>query len=371
MIADEVGLSNRVLSCLNSAQIHLAESLSLLDKAAPDLSIGDVVRELNLLLSQHPVGLSPWIYLGYYELGKVVLQAGGNPHPPGGPPQPSPDQQVVEFHAANALALIQHGLTASRFNTEARNPQVIGFGDPAEASAQMWATLLAMLQEGGDFVVDICSPSSETIGQFEAAIRDARRLISLVNPALDTLMSRLQRLLLLAEPGPQARTAGQNFGGATAFFFRGGSVINASRQLHPTAMLELLVHEYAHGELFALGQEQVLCLNQDDERYPVLIRSDPRPMHGILHSLHVVSRVVGVIDKILQLSPAALPDGGASQPAFRDLLVRQHAYGRSSLAAIREHARLTPLGQEVVEAAVWRLGLQQAEPSYLQTAESL
>lgn len=349
MLADDSQLAERIEACLINGKQNLAESLAVLQKTA-----SSIWPEAKTDLPIQPLEtradfLTPWLRLGYNELGKLVLsKEHGKPLPPSRTGQ---DERLEV-----ALALISHGLseTSLRQRTE-DGPEIVGFGDPAAASKPMWSALLFMLQEGGDFVSDLTAPSDDQIRWFHQQILQARRLIARVDPTLDGLMNNLQRQLILAEPGPIAREAGQSFGGATAFFHRGASILNASRRPTAAAMVELLVHEYAHAELFALGQEEVLCLNSDDELHPVLIRSDPRPMHGILHSLHVVSRVVGVIEKILLQPMETFADGGESMGAFRNLLDSERAFGQSSLAAVRRHARLTPLGEAVVEAAAWRL----------------
>lgn len=334
-----------------SGQQNLAESLAILKEAA--MSIWPEAQ-MDLPVQPPETGAappSPWLYLGYYELGKLVLSK-----EPGMPFPLPPGKTGQDERLETAITLISHGLSEASLRQRAEDgPEIVGFGDPAAATKGMWSALLFMLQEGGDFVSDLTAPSGDQIRWFRHQILQARRLIARVDPTLDGLMHRLQRQLILAEPGPIAREAGQSFGGATAFFHRGASILNASRRLTDAAMVELLVHEYAHAELFALGQEEVLCLNSDDERHPVLIRSDPRPMHGILHSLHVVSRVVGVIEKILRQPKETFADGGGSIGAFRDLLDSQRTLGQSSLATVRKHARLTPLGEAVVEAAAWRL----------------
>lgn len=348
MLADDSALARRVHGCLDAGHQQLAGSLSRLALAVPGTAAQPLAAELREHLATAPLTLSPWLYLGYYELGQQLLAPTTAPtdaaRAPGG------GQPVDQASLATALELIRHGLTA------AEHPTVVAFGDSSVAPEAHWLALLAMLQEGGDFVSDLSAPAGECLSWFEGSIRDARHLIARVDPELHGLMERLQRLLVLAVPGPRARAAGQDFGGATAFFFRGASVLNASRRHPPTAMVEVLVHEYAHGELFALGQEQVLCHNLDDERHAVLIRSDPRPMHGILHSMHVTGRVVSVLDKILEQPPESLSERGSSVEAFRALRDRVQAYGLSSLAVVQEHARLTPVGLEVVEAAAIRLG---------------
>ena len=111
-------------------------------------------------------------------------------------------------------------------------------------------------------------------------------------------------------------------------------------------MVERLIHEYAHAELFTMAQKELLCQNTDDKTYPILIRSDPRPMNGIIHSLYVVCRVADFQGKIIRRKQSFI-----NEPSFieetQHIFSEQLTYGRSSLRAIRDHAKLTPLGNMV------------------------
>jgi len=366
-LAEDAILAARVRTGVLEGHRQLVASLVMLGGSCPppvaaDLHLGLEARLAGDQDSGEVPCLSPWLYLGYYELGKRLLPTthhlanGGPASVDLAPRQPA---TVPPAALRGALDLIHHGLSAAgagegRLGT-ALEPSVVAFGDPDVATPAMWEALLAMFQEGGDFVEDMSPPSRGKLEQVRAAVLEARGLIQRVDPDLHELMLTLQKLLVLADPGPKALRNGRNFGGATTFFFRGGSLIRASRDLSIAAMVGLLVHEYAHTELFVLGQDQLLCHNSDDERHAVTIRSDPRPMNGILHALHVVSRVKGVVDRILQQAPGSLPGGPRAAAAFQALRKQQQRHGMSALAAAQQHARLTSLGKDVVAAAACRL----------------
>jgi HEXXH motif-containing protein len=175
-------------------------------------------------------------------------------------------------------------------------------------------------------------------------------------------MGHLQSLVILSQPGIESRQRGRSFGGATCFFFRGGTVLNVARSISVARMVELLVHEYGHAELFVLAQEQLLCLNSDDERHSVLIRSDPRPMNGIIHSLYVVGRVVDVLQQLLKDGLAAEAQRNEILADMRTILSQQLRFGHSSLNVVQQHAQLTPLGRSIVTTSSQRLARAEQVP---------
>lgn len=297
---------------------------------------------LGMALADRPPGapgLDPLIWLAYYRLGQVVL--GDHPLPPPWAPQPERLDQLVR-------RCLPQG-------------QVVAWGDPSVYSPPEWGAILDLLQEGGDFVPDLAAPCTGSQAALQQAtatvLAMVRRLPAGLGPAIDALL----RLTILAVPGPQAQAAGAGFGGATAFFLRGASVIHASPGLTLPGLLERLVHEAAHAELFVLAQDGPLCNNPDDERHPVRIRPDPRPMNGILHSLNVTGRVCETLDALL--AAPSLAETLAGTPREQALLLEdcrrlrahQQALGHSSLEAVRRHGRLTALGAAVCDAGARRL----------------
>jgi hypothetical protein len=275
----------------------------------------------------------PLVWVAYYRLGHPL--AGG---------------ELLPFPWDQNLA---------RLNEIASRPspagQVVAWGDPATYSPLEWEAILALLQEGGDFVADLEAPDSGSVLALRRAADEVRALVRRLPAGLGPLIDRLLALTILARPGPEARRTGGSFGGATAFFLRGASVIHASCGLTLPGLLERLVHEAAHAELFAIAQDEPLCHNPDNERHPVRIRRDPRPMNGILHSLHVTGRVCETLDALLTDGMPTHPDRLVLLDDFRQLRIQQEQLGRSSLKAARRFGQLTPLGLAVCEDAARRL----------------
>lgn len=282
------------------------------------------------LTDARPRNLSPWAYLGYYLIGSNAL-------------------------GTDQTTSTQIDLIKTEINRSQAPGQVVAYGDSLRAPQELWQLMLGHFQQGGDFVSDLEAPEPETENYFQEKIQAARRLIAEADSDLAELLTQLQSLIILCRPSARARARRESFGGATCFFFRGGSLINAARRYSSAVLLEQLVHEYAHAELFVLSQNEPLCLNIDDERHGVLIRPDPRPMNGIIHSLYVVGRVAELLQKLLKIEHADSRHAMSTTNEYKHLIAKQQELGISSLDAIRRHARLTPLGQEAVSASVNRL----------------
>lgn len=304
--------------------------------ATRQAGIRQAAARLAASLARRPPGtpgLDPLVWLVYYRLGQALLAQDASPLP------------WTEFPER----LDQLG------GRSLPPGQVIAWGDSTVYSPAEWQAILALLQEGGDFISDLAPPTAATQAALQEATATVLALVRGLPTGLGPSLDRLLPLTILALPGPRAQAAGEGFGGATAFFLRGASVIHASPGLTLPGLLERLVHEAAHAELFVLAQDGPLCHNPDDERHPVRIRPDPRPMNGILHSLHVTGRVCETLDALLADGLPWQPQRAALLEDLRRLREQQADLGRSSLAAVRRHGRLTALGASVCDAAVRRL----------------
>jgi len=343
MAADPLAGGRQLTDLLDLGERELGESLAQLASEsgstfAPHRAAASRLGEALARRPQGVAGLDPMVWLVYYRLGQAILDRAPLPFPWG------ENLDRLDHLAGRCLA----------------PGQVIAWGDASLYSPAEWEAILALLQEGGDFVADLIPPSAATQSALEEAAAAVLALVRPLQAGLGPSIERLLQLTILAVPGPRAQAARQSFGGATAFFLRGASVIHASPALTLPGLLERLVHEAAHAELFVLAQDSPLCHNRDDERHPVQIRPDPRPMNGILHSLHVTGRVCETLDALLADGLLASGFSGHREPALlledcQRLREQQAELGRSSLAAARRHGRLTELGQAVCEAGARRL----------------
>jgi hypothetical protein len=344
MAADPLAGGSQLTDLLDLGERELGESLAQLasgsgSSSAPHRAAASRLGEVLARRPQGVAGLDPLVWLVYYRLGQAILDHA---------PLPSPWGESLDRLDHLAGRCLAAG-------------QVIAWGDSSLYNAAEWEAILKLLQEGGDFVADLTPPSAATQSALVEATATVLGLGRPLQAGLGPSIERLLQLTILAVPGPRAQAARQSFGGATAFFLRGASVIHASPVLTLPGLLERLVHEAAHAELFVLAQDSPLCHNPDDERYPVQIRPDPRPMNGILHSLHVTGRVCETLDALLASGFSGHPEPALLLEDCQQLREQQAELGRSSLAAARRHGRLTELGQAVCEAGARRLAAAGAE----------
>lgn len=325
-----------VNSLLEQGECDLLNSLDRLHTSELALSEGGgtATATLRRCLQAQPKPWPAWAFLAYYRLGTWLLG--------GGRDQPS---SMVRLSQDVCQAMAR----------QSASPTQIAFGDATFASESLWRKLTGLFQEGGDFVDDLEAPDPDQLKQWFSSLKAARAWIAAADPELHALMQSLQHLVIAAQPGPIARSHQQSFGGATCFFFRGATIVNAALPTSTARTVERLVHEYAHAELFVLGQDEPLCLNSDNERHNVLIRSDPRPMNGILHSLYVVSRVAEILTKLSTTGGHEKDLAEINSDELTKILGQQLRFGASSLKAIEDHAKLTPKGDLIVSIATQRL----------------
>jgi len=336
---DDRSTTEAVITALDRGETDFLHSLSKLQSWEVaqwgEPSSGKLLQSLESSSSPHP----PWAYLCYYRLGSCVIS--GNPD---------------QYYRAKRLV---YDYCRARSERDSQD-SVIGFYDLKAAPRPLWDSALELLQEGNDFVEDLEPPGPDEMDIWRAQIKSALRTIGEADHELLRLIRKLLVLIILAKPGPRSRVGARTFGGATCFFFRGATVLNASQPVSLIKTVELLVHEYAHAELFVLGQDQPLCLNSDDERHDVLIRRDPRPMNGIIHSLYVVGRVLDVMQKLLKNALKPESEHKALLADILSMIRHQADLGRSSLEVVERHAMLTPLGQRIVAISSLRLNKAEA-----------
>ncbi len=273
------------------------------------------------------------MYLFYWKIGRILLQN----------PDAIPAADLIEALRLEIRHLLPP-LTVLAYGAESR-------------PLQHWDLLVGLFSEGGDFLLDLESPAPARCTTQAAIISEARDFIGKIDAPLARGMEALQAVVILAEPGPAAREAGQWFGSATTFFFRGGSIINAAMERTFCAWVVTLIHEYAHAELFVLSQNELMCTNTDQERYSVLIRRDPRPMNGILHSFYVAARLVAFLDAAIRHPMPWRSDRDQLVVELQTLRSSVQELTQSSLGAIQRHGRLTALGHQIMQICCDRLEL--------------
>ncbi len=140
----------------------------------------------------------------------------------------------------------------------------------------------------------------------------------------------------------------QSFGGYSTGLAWGTIALNVEHQdvIHIFCQV---IHEMAHQLLFALSVETPLIFNHPSELFPSPIRTDQRPMDGVMHACFVSARMHDVLGQLQE------SDGWQSLRYTDQQLVLQQRHdcleaAISSLKIIDEGARLSALGERIVHA---------------------
>ncbi len=298
-----------------SLRLRLADSLTYLGGVAALEDRGQAFASLDERLKEGAV--SPWVFCLYSKL-------------------------VAE------LAKNGRGDAAGTFDAVARAAElpaaagVVAFLDPAIEGA-WWDHFRVLLDTDPKrpFKPQACSPAIFTLCKQE--IEAALALMQQSDPALHDEISRLLRMIVLASP--ETSDIDDVFNGASTFFFWGATFLNADLRRTTISLIDLLVHESSHVLLFGVGAEGALTRNRGDERYSSPLRADARPIDGIFHACFVATRVHLAMSRLLE-SGVLTPEQVSQAEQRRDY---NGNAARVSLGVLDEHARLTELGENVVD----------------------
>jgi len=221
---------------------------------------------------------------------------------------------------------------------------ILEFGDPRhDAVAQRYAQFI---DTDPTFSFEIFPPSQRAVETCRAQIKGAFALMEAGDPALAAEIRSLLREIILAA-GSDDKNA-MTFDGASSFMLWGAIMINANRNDGELEMVQMLAHESAHNLLFGLSADGELVENSAEELFSSPLRKDPRPMDGIYHATFVTAR--------MHRSIKTLVDSGTLSPSFRekalkDLEINTRLF-KQGFETVREHGRLSPLGNEVMQGAI-------------------
>ncbi|WP_425087165.1 aKG-HExxH-type peptide beta-hydroxylase [Stappia sp.] len=137
------------------------------------------------------------------------------------------------------------------------------------------------------------------------------------------------------------------FDGASSLRRWGTVLINMTRTRGPIALAETLVHEAAHGTLFAMSPVEFYVFNPENERYSSPLRLDPRPLDGIYHATFVLARMHVAMRELIG-SPSLDENARAQAMA---LARHSRANFQEGYDVLAVHADYTPTGRAIMEAA--------------------
>jgi hypothetical protein len=154
----------------------------------------------------------------------------------------------------------------------------------------------------------------------------------------------LRQIILAVGADPEAA---MTFDGASSSMLWGAIMINADRGENVIDMAQMLVHESAHNLIFGLSVDDPLLENDPEERYASPLRPDPRPLEGIYHATYVIARMHLALRLLLESGLLSAPD----QVKARTDLKHNERIFAEGFSTLQQHARLTPLGAELIEKA--------------------
>jgi HEXXH motif-containing protein len=185
--------------------------------------------------------------------------------------------------------------------------------------------------------------SAEHFALCKQEIEEAFALMQRADPAFHDEVRHLLRMIVLG--APESPNLDHLFNGASTFFLWGATLLNADLRRTNVSLIDLLVHESSHVLLFGIAADSALMHNSGEERYSSPLRADPRPIDGIFHACFVATRVHLVMSRLLE-------SGVLTAEQTEQALHRRDHNGnaaRVSLGVLDKHARLTELGENVLD----------------------
>lgn len=186
--------------------------------------------------------------------------------------------------------------------------------------------------------VSVGPPKPDDAAHDRALISEALATLDAGNPSLaDEIRILLREIVLAAGP----------FEGVSSFMLWGATILSVRSHKTVIDMVQALAHESGHNLLFGLCADGPMHENDDKARYSSPLRSDLRPMDGIIHATYVTARMHQAVQR--------LADAGvlnALQMAEVRATNTNNAKGfAQGMEEIESHARLTSLGRTILEGA--------------------
>lgn len=292
---------------------RLAESLEyLFDNVGDELGIpADAVDKLVAQVRSGPQ--SPHVFGAYYDL-VLALEA----------------DELGYAHDLAREILKQ---------TERPGTQVGSIDDRPTGEAERYRRLLLADAQVAD------APDAALMAECRERLDKAFALLDAGFPEMGAEIRALLRDIVVAAgpTDPKALT----FDGASSYMLWGAIMLNARGQNTVLDTAQALAHESGHNLLFGFCASGPLIENPDDELFTSPLRSDPRPMDGVVHATYVVARMHQTLSRLLE--SGALDE--AQVAAARTDLAAHSRNFQAGDEVVRAGARLTAVGRTTMEAA--------------------
>ena len=221
-------------------------------------------------------------------------------------------------------------------------PRIFDLSDPGQDATA--ARYCRLVDTDPDMPITI-APPGESAAHLRRLISEAFALIDCGNPSLGGEIRAIVRDIVLAYGSEDVK--GLRFDGISSFMLWGGVVLNVTGYKTQIEVVQALAHESGHNLLFGLCAYGPLQENDDNERYPSPLRTDERPMDGIVHATYVTARMHQAIQRLVD---AGILDG-VQQEEVKRANAANLRYFAAGMETIDRHGRLTPLGKTVMAGA--------------------
>jgi HEXXH motif-containing protein len=206
------------------------------------------------------------------------------------------------------------------------------FGVPGHAPAEVLAVREQSLYEDPFAPID---PDPRLAAALASAIGDALNLVRAADPELGDRVRAGVRWYVPLRPFSETTDR--------AFTVSLLSDVIFLSTTHQHQLAENIVHELMHSELNLLQEVEPLFDADAEQRYYSPWRDDPRPLHGLVHALHVFSGVADFLVGLENVAPTA--ETAEWLRARRLTVVRQL---RVALKQVPRE-KFTPAGKELLE----------------------
>ena len=222
-------------------------------------------------------------------------------------------------------------------------PRIIDLKDPkSDGKANRY---LRLVDTDVDAPFSIAPPPPALAAHVRTLIDQAFRLLERGNRPLADEVRGIVREIILA--GGADDPDAIEFEGVSSFMLWGAVVLNVDSYKTTLDMIQALAHESGHNLLFGLCAHGPLHENGDTERYSSPLRTDLRPMDGIVHATYVTARMHQAVRR---LADAGVLDAAQIAEA-RDANIANAKRFAMGMETIDLHARLTPIGRAVMDGA--------------------
>ena len=172
-------------------------------------------------------------------------------------------------------------------------------------------------------------------------VRDAITLLDAAAPEISGEAQALVREIVMVDK------AGDWPFGASSFQLWGALFLKLRPEANRVDIAESIAHECAHALLFGFGMGAPLVENEPEELYPSPLRSDPRPMDGVVHATYVIARMYYTVSRLLELGLLTENEARAARAA-RARNARGFAEG---IAVVESDAQWLPEGKAALASA--------------------